>query len=256
MKTFLSLAFTLIAIFASAQDDLNKLLFYDQDWKTAKPKKAAFLVEQKYINDTLWEWNYYEAKFPRFLSVQFKDQKGVIMNGKYTTYDADGHIDTLGYVSNGKRHGGWTIFGSNRRVLYHLQYENDVLVARRDSTQYNNDMSASTDSISTATRIFTKVEIESEFPGGLGAWAKYIRTNIRYPQEAFDNNVMGEVVVQFIVDKQGYVTNVELAKSAEYYLDKEALRLISKSPPWTPAVQNGRPVKSYKKQPVNFRFTR
>lgn len=102
-------------------------------------------------------------------------------------------------------------------------------------------------------KTFTKVEIESEYPGGAAAWQRYLNRNLRYPQEAIDNEVQGAVVVQFIVDKEGNVSEVE-AISGPQELRAEAVRVIKKSGKWTPAVQNGRQVKSYKKQPIVFRL--
>lgn len=102
-------------------------------------------------------------------------------------------------------------------------------------------------------KTFTKVEIESEFPGGMSAWARYLNRNLRYPQDAIDNEVQGTVIVQFIVDKEGNVSDVEAVSGANELRD-EAVRVIKKSGKWTPAVQNGRQVKSYKKQPIVFRL--
>jgi len=102
-------------------------------------------------------------------------------------------------------------------------------------------------------KTFTKVEIESEYPGGASAWQRYLNKNLRYPQEAIDAEIQGTVVVQFIVDKGGNVSDVE-AISGPKELRDEAVRVIKKSGSWTPAVQNGRQVKSYKKQPIVFRL--
>jgi periplasmic protein TonB len=102
-------------------------------------------------------------------------------------------------------------------------------------------------------KTFTKVEIESEYPGGQAAWLRYLNKNFRYPQEAIDNEIQGTVVVQFIVDKEGVVSDVE-AVSGPNELRDEAIRVIKKSGKWTPAVQNGRQVKSYKKQPIVFKL--
>ena len=102
-------------------------------------------------------------------------------------------------------------------------------------------------------KTFTKVEIESEYPGGAAAWQRYLIKTLRYPQEAQDNEIQGTVVVQFIVDKAGVVSDVE-AISGPKELRDEAVRVIKKSGQWTPAVQNGRQVKSYKKQPIQFRL--
>jgi protein TonB len=102
-------------------------------------------------------------------------------------------------------------------------------------------------------KTFTKVEIESEYPGGASAWQRYLNKSLRYPQDAIDNEIQGTVIVQFIVDKAGMVSDVE-AVAGPNELRDEAVRVIKKSGQWTPAVQNGRQVKSYKKQPIVFRL--
>ena len=102
-------------------------------------------------------------------------------------------------------------------------------------------------------KTFTKVEIESEYPGGMAAWARYLNKNLHYPDEAVNNEIQGDVVVQFIVDKEGNVSDVE-AVAGPNELRDEAVRVIKKSGQWTAAIQNGRKVKSYKKQPIKFRL--
>ncbi|MDP4245602.1 MAG: TonB family protein [Bacteroidota bacterium] len=105
-------------------------------------------------------------------------------------------------------------------------------------------------------KTFMKVEIESEFPGGLGAWMRYLNKNFRYPDEALSNEIQGTVIVQFIVDKEGIVSEVEaISGPTQGGLREEAIRVIEKSGKWTPAIQNGRKVKSYKRQPVIFKMS-
>jgi len=104
-------------------------------------------------------------------------------------------------------------------------------------------------------RTFTKVEIESEYPGGAAAWMRYLNKNFRYPEDAINNEIEGTVVVQFIVDKEGNVSDVEAVAGPEMGgLRQEAIRVIVHSGKWIPAIQNGRNVKSYKKQPVQFKL--
>lgn len=104
-------------------------------------------------------------------------------------------------------------------------------------------------------KTFTKVEIESQFPGGSAAWLRYLNKNLRYPDDAVNNEIQGTVVVQFIVDKEGNVSDVEAVSGPDNGgLRDEAVRVIKKSGKWTPAVQNGRQVKSYKKQPIVFKL--
>ena len=104
-------------------------------------------------------------------------------------------------------------------------------------------------------KTFTKVEIESDFPGGASAWLRYLNKNLRYPDDAVNNEIQGTIVVQFIVDKEGNVSDVQAISGPDNGgLREEAVRVIKKSGKWTPAVQNGRNVKSYKKQPIVFKL--
>ena len=104
-------------------------------------------------------------------------------------------------------------------------------------------------------KTFTKVEIESSYPGGMPAWQRYLNKNLHYPDEAMNNELQGTVLVKFIVDKEGNVSEVEAISGPEQGgLREEAVRVIKKSGKWTPAIQNGRQVKSYKQQPVGFKL--
>jgi periplasmic protein TonB len=115
--------------------------------------------------------------------------------------------------------------------------------------------SAKTLAVSKDSAKFSKVEIESDFPGGQAAWVRFLQSNLHYPKKAMRKNIEGDVVVQFIIDKDGTVSNIKAIRGPdEGGLKEEAERVITISGKWIPAVQNGRPVKSYKKQPIFFRL--
>ncbi|MHA4809563.1 energy transducer TonB [Flavitalea flava] len=102
-------------------------------------------------------------------------------------------------------------------------------------------------------KTFIKVEVESSYPGGVGAWSRFLHKELRYPEEAQNNEIQGPVVVQFIVDKEGNVSEVKAISGPEKGgLREEAVRVIKKSGKWTAAIQNGHTVKSYKNQPIGF----
>jgi periplasmic protein TonB len=100
---------------------------------------------------------------------------------------------------------------------------------------------------------FTKVEIESQYPGGPGAWAAYLNRNLSYPDQAAQDEIQGTVMIQFIVDVEGNVSNV-VATAGPEALRNAAITVIKKSGRWTAAVQNGKKVKSYKNQPITFKL--
>jgi protein TonB len=102
--------------------------------------------------------------------------------------------------------------------------------------------------------LFITVQIESEYPGGKLAWTRFLHKNMgAYPQEAIDQQIQGQVVIQFIVDREGNVSNIE-ALSGPKELWEVAIRAVKKSGKWIPAEQNGSKVKSYKRQPVTFQL--
>ncbi|MDP4148073.1 MAG: energy transducer TonB [Bacteroidota bacterium] len=102
---------------------------------------------------------------------------------------------------------------------------------------------------------FMKVEKESEYPGGLQAWRRYLGKNLVAPDEAVNKGISGTVVIQFIVDRDGTVSGVHaISGPEEGGLREAAIKVIRKSGKWVPAIQNGRPVKSYKSQPIVFQI--
>jgi protein TonB len=100
---------------------------------------------------------------------------------------------------------------------------------------------------------FTRVEIDASFPGGMTQWARFLNKNLRYPDEAINQGIGGTVMVQFVVDLDGNVSDVKAISGPETGgLREEAERVIKKSGKWVPAIQNGRHVKAYRRQPVTF----
>ena len=103
--------------------------------------------------------------------------------------------------------------------------------------------------------IFTAVEQQAEFPGGLGALGKYLQKNLKYPAAAQRANVSGKVYVQFVVNTDGSIQNVDVIKSVGFGCDEEAVRVIKSVPRWTPGKQSGRPVRSRFTIPINFQLS-
>ena len=103
--------------------------------------------------------------------------------------------------------------------------------------------------------IFVVVESMPEFPGGQQAMMKYIGENIKYPVIAQENGIQGRVICQFVIEKDGKVTDIQVVRSSgEPSLDKEAVRVINSMPKWKPGKQRGKPVRVKYTIPVNFRL--
>lgn len=102
--------------------------------------------------------------------------------------------------------------------------------------------------------LFSVVEVMPQYPGGQIAMLKYIMENIKYPEQAMKKGIQGRVVVSFIVEKDGRVSNVRLLRSVESSLDKEAVRVVKSMPKWSPGKQNGKPVRVRFNVPVMFKL--
>lgn len=104
------------------------------------------------------------------------------------------------------------------------------------------------------TKIFTVVEQMPMFPGGDGALMGYLRDNIHYPTVAAENGVQGRVVVGFVVERDGSITDVNILRGVDPSLDREAMRVVKSMPKWTPGKQNGSAVRVKYQVPVSFRL--
>lgn len=103
-------------------------------------------------------------------------------------------------------------------------------------------------------KVFEKVEVEASFKGGEKEWRRYLERNLdaNTPVENGAPEGSYTVVVQFIVDKEGKISDVKAMSNHGFGMEEEAAKIIRRGPAWVPAVQNGRNVKAYRKQPITF----
>ena len=101
-------------------------------------------------------------------------------------------------------------------------------------------------------QIFTVVENEPEFPGGMDALYKYLSQNIKYPQLARENGITGKVYVTFVVEKDGSIANPKILRDIGGGCGAEAIRVVKAMPKWSPGKQRGKAVRVQFNLPVNF----
>ncbi|WP_278700629.1 TonB family protein [Phocaeicola sartorii] len=109
---------------------------------------------------------------------------------------------------------------------------------------------------SDANPVFQVVEVMPEFPGGMAECLKFLGKNIKYPVQSQQAGVQGKVIVQFVVEKDGSVSNPKVVRSIDPDLDGEAVRVISIMPKWKPGMQKGQAVRVKYTVPVTFRLDR
>ena len=105
-------------------------------------------------------------------------------------------------------------------------------------------------------KVFTSVEHEPEFKGGLQEFYKYLRDSIHYPANAVKNHIEGRVFLSFIVEKDGSLSNIKIVRSVSEDIDSEAIRVLKDSPVWNPGLQNGKPVRVSYVMPLDFRLSK
>jgi len=118
------------------------------------------------------------------------------------------------------------------------------------SSVFCGDSTNNTDSTS-----YFQVEEPPIFPGGEKALFKFIKNNIKYPEDARKKGLEGRVLISFIIEKDGSITNAKVVQGIGYGCDEEALRIENKLPKFTPGKHSGFPVRVQTGIPLNFRLS-
>jgi len=108
------------------------------------------------------------------------------------------------------------------------------------------------DSAAKNGQVFTAVEVQPEFPGGEKAFAKFLQANIKYPQADRQARVQGKVYAQFVVEKDGSLSDLKILRTPSKTIAEETIRVLSLSPNWTPGMQKGKTVRVQFTVPINF----
>jgi TonB family protein len=157
-------------------------------------------------------------------------------NGKWLKI-SEGNLNGYmeGPVVNGKEDGEWKRYAND--TTYTINYKQGEIISGKEFLTDN---------------IFEKVEQVPTFPGGDLAFSKFISRNVRYPAIAREKNIQGRVIVSFIVEKDGTLTNTKVLRGIGGGCDEESVRVISLSPNWKPGSLNGKPVRVQYSVPISF----
>ena len=145
----------------------------------------------------------------------------------------------LSEISNSK-------FSDLAEIVQAVVEKNDV----RDLNSANNVQTVALQD----TAVFEVVEVPPRFPGGEIELMKFISRNVKYPAEARDKHVQGRVILTFIVEKDGSISNVRVARPVDPSLNAEAIRVVQSMPKWEPAKQRGQAVRVRYTVPIQFRL--
>ena len=130
-----------------------------------------------------------------------------------------------------------------------------LLIAQQNFAQKVNDKpTVNNPATGDEDKVFNKVEVEAEFSSGNQGWREYLMKNLKANVPIKKKAPAGTytVVIRFIVNTDGRIRSIEPETSFGYGMEEEVMRIIKKGPNWIPAMQNGRPVNAYRRQPVTF----
>jgi TonB family protein len=163
-------------------------------------------------------------------------------NGYYKGYDDKfKYINEEGNVKNGKRDGLWKGEFRNIHTTFTETYDNGKLISGTATT-----------SDGKITRYAQARDVMPQFRGGVEGFGRYLSNHIQYPDFARERNIQGQVILSFVVEKDGKLTDIKVSKSVAPILDEEATRVLKNSPKWIPGTSMGSPVRVYFSVPVNF----
>ena len=137
-------------------------------------------------------------------------------------------------------------------VAAYVGYASESIVANNPQRKYV--FTLQKDGSGDSGKAFDVVEQMPQFPGGHAALLQYLAQNIRYPEAAYKAGIQGRVIANFVVEKDGSITEGRIVKSVSPELDAEALRVINSMPNWIPGMQNGEAVRVKYTIPVTFQL--
>lgn len=246
MRFYLSLLLILVCLAVDAQKpkkDKEYFYMFDSAWNSCAAEKASYMAYVQELDDTTFRWSYYNFTGPLLSVETYRDKDAKIPNGYFAWYDRDGRIVSSGYTVNGKKDRSWYMYSDTLTVIMQYNYDNGKLIKFIDyrDRSYRRPIPDSLPG-----------DKEASFKGGMGAWSGYLQRNVQFPSRARNLNKTGKVMVDFTIDTFGKVEVSRISLSVEFSLDQEAVRLIRQSKNWIPAVQMGKNVNAYRRQPVNF----
>lgn len=206
--------------------------------------------EEKIARDILEGIRKYAMQKSYTYSTQMKNSPDIILPADTLTYEAMNKLDVndIKAVNVDRKNNLITIAEKNGKVFVVVITEE--LKRKMDLTQ---NSTAETDIGIDRNKVFTKVEVEAEYPGGYAAWCEYLSKNLKYPDEAVQKEIKGMVITEFIVKSNGDLTNIHII-SGPKELREASMNVIKGSGKWTPAKQKGIAVDSYHRQPIVYKL--
>jgi len=187
-----------------------------------------------------------------------------LADGTFKSYYKNGQLESTYLYKNNKKEGPYKEYYENGALRDEGRYESGERIhystqkANEENYNYTNNTSNRITNNASNNRAVEKVHNPDEemphFPDGDRGLMNFISRNLKYPTISAENGIQGRVVLSFIVEADGSITNLKVIRSLDSYCDKEAMRIISKMPNWIAGKQNGKNVPIEYTLPVIFRL--
>lgn len=267
LLTTLFLLFAMTFIYGQSEKDT---VFLDSDWEeTGDMKQAMYYRLVENVSNSFLVKDYFLNTHQLQMVGTFSDENLTIEEGEFTYYNQDstsyflyrkinysaGKRNGLAqyYYETGELHYTFDYIFDNLHGYFVVYYKNGTL--KRKEKYFNNKLKEKACYSQEGEKVkYYPFEVAAEFKGGIEAVRKFLIKNIEYPEYAAEHKIEGKVHLRFVIDEQGFVSNVTVTQSAHELLDKEAIRVIYNMPQWKPAEFDGEKVKSYYTLPINFKL--
>lgn len=163
--------------------------------------------------------------------------------GKYETFYKNSSPHLVGTYDNGKKVGKWTSYRSDGSIYYTEFYDENSKLVKGESFDRAG-----------VSYTYTTLRTRAAFPGGPAAWSEFLKKKLKYPQQAQTRGLEANLMLSFIVDKDGQIYDIKAIKELGYGFDREGIRVLKKSPKWTPGIERGQKVKSRMQIQLQFRL--
>jgi antitoxin component YwqK of YwqJK toxin-antitoxin module len=266
--------------------------FLNKDLVSTEKANMEIYGEGRYHDNSFMLNCFSADKTRLLMTAYFTDSSLAAFDGEYFLYHYNGKVDTRGNYKMNVQFGLWQKWDSTGKMIDSSIYKNDKIIIRaifdynknkqllyysitdsirntKHTEHYDSlgnivsraDFKGDVGTIWNKTMgrekidtVYTRDEIESFFVGGSSAFRNFLTNNLKFSIAAENGAPPGRytVVVKFIVDIDGSVSDVEAETNAGYGTEQEVIRVIKLSRKWEPGIQYGRKVKSVKRQPITF----
>ncbi len=240
--------------------------YYNKSWEKAKKSDATYYRIVQKNNLEYFATDYFIDGKTQMTGVYSSLEKN-IKNGPFKYYSSSGFITSEGNYLENKKEGLWVGYYENAiDIWYKENYKNDTLeglqyyyyqngsLKRKDSTIRGEIKMGHCYTSSGSDTAYFPFRKDPKFVGGEQARALFIQNNIKYPFNAEKKNIQGMVILSFIVEMDGSISEVKLVQGVHPLLNEEAIKVTKSMPPWIPAKIDGKATRAQFNMPILFKL--